>query len=147
MKFSAVLLLFLIAITAIGAGGCIGQDTTLSPEEQVQVRAYANPITDSLMKGFNEDNYSLYSRDFSSDMKSALDAVAFEQNRALIKSKIGLYLSRGEAVVTRSGNYLAANYKADFEQEQGVDVRVVFKTGDASHQIYGLWFNSPKLRS
>jgi isocitrate dehydrogenase kinase/phosphatase len=147
MKFSVLLLLFLIAIIAIGAVGCIRQETTLPTEEQAQVRAYADPITDSLMRGFNEDNYSLYSRDFSSDMKSALDAATFEQNQALIKSKIGLYLSRVEAVVTRSGDYLAANYKADFEQEQGVDVRVVFKTDDASHQIYGLWFNSPKLRS
>jgi hypothetical protein len=147
MKFAIILALTLMAIAGVAACGCSGQDTTLSAEEQVQVRAYADPITDNLLEGFNQDNYTRYSRNFSSEVKSALDAAAFEQNRALIVSKIGLYIARGEASVTQSGDYLAANYKVDFAQERGVDVRVVFKKGDESHQIYGLWFNSPKLRS
>jgi hypothetical protein len=147
MKFPAIPALILIVIAASAAGGCIGQDSTLSAEEQEAVRMYADPITDNLLEGFNQNNYTQYSRDFSSEMRSALDAPAFEQNRALIVSKIGLYLGRGEAVVTRSGDYLAANYRADFEQEQVVDIRVVFRTNDEFHRIYGLWFNSPKLRS
>jgi hypothetical protein len=147
MKFSVILTLMFMVIGAATTGGCIGEDTTLTAEEQEAVHAYAGPITDNLLEGLNQNNYTLYSRDFSNEMISALDAVAFEQNRALIVSKIGLYIARGEAVVTRSGDYLAANYKADFEQEAGVDIRVVFKRDDESHRIYGLWFNSPKLRS
>jgi hypothetical protein len=141
------LILLLTGTIAICACGCLSQEMPLSPEEQAQVVAYANPITDNLMEGFNQNNYTQYSRDFSTEMKKALDVTMFEQNRALILSKIGHYVSRGEPFVTESGDFLAVNYKADFEQEQGVDIRVVFRKGDESHQIYGLWFNSPKLRS
>ncbi|HOU80900.1 MAG TPA: DUF3887 domain-containing protein [Methanoregulaceae archaeon] len=119
----------------------------LSPEEQARVIAFANPITDNLLDGFNQNNYTQYSRDFSSEMKQGLDEKVFEQNRALVVSKVGSSVSRGDPVVTGSGEFLVVNYKADFEQEQGVDVRVVFRKGDDTHQVYGLWFNSPKLRS
>jgi hypothetical protein len=147
MKFSTVLILILIGISILLSCGCTGPEITLSSEEQIQVRIYADPIADNLLNGFNQHNYTQYSRDFSSELRNALDAVAFEQNRALIVSKIGLYIARSEASVIQSGDYLAANYKVDFEKEPGVDVRIVFKKGDNSHRIYGLWFNSPKLGS
>jgi hypothetical protein len=142
-----LLFVILAAMFAVVACGCLNVELPVSEEEQAQVVAFANPITDNLLQGFNQGNYTMYSRDFSSEMKQALDVTDFEQNRALIISKIGLPVSRGEPVVTQIGEYLAVNYKSDFEHEQGVDVRVVFKKGDESHQIYGLWFNSPKLRS
>jgi hypothetical protein len=146
-RLTGIPVLILAGVLMVFASGCISQDTTLPPEEQAAIRAYADPITDNLLQGFNDNNYTLYSRDFSSEMKQGLDAAAFEQNRALILSKIGLYMARGEPLITQNGDYLAANYKADFEQEQAVDVRVIFKKGDDAHQVYGLWFNSPKLRS
>lgn len=141
------LILILAGMIAICACGCINQEVPLPPEEQAQVIEYANPITDNLLEGFNQNNYTQYSRDFSTEMSQALGKTEFEQNRALILSKIGSYVSRGNPVVTESGDFLVVNYKADFEQEQGVDIRVVFHKGDESHQMYGLWFNSPKLRS
>ncbi|WP_332449243.1 hypothetical protein [Methanoculleus sp.] len=42
---------------------------------------------------------------------------------------------------------LAAAHRPAFERVDGVALRFVFKKGDESHQLYGLWFNSPKLRS
>lgn len=141
------LFLFLAAVIMIGSCGCISREMPLSQEEQAQVIAFANPITDNLLDGFNQDNYQQYSRDFSSEMKQGLDEKVFEQNRALVVSKIGSYISRGDPFVTGSGEFLVVNYKADFEQEEGVDIRVIFRKGDDTHQVYGLWFNSPKLRS
>ncbi len=136
-----------MTVLVVGICGCIGQQAALSPEEQTQVRAFADPIVDNLLEGFNHQNYTQYSRDFSSEMKNSLDESAFEETYSQIVSKIGLYVGRGEAIVTQNGDFVAANYRADFDQEQGVEIRVVFKQGDESHQIYGLWFNSPKLRS
>jgi hypothetical protein len=143
----ATTLLLILTVIAVGSSGCIGGETRLSAEEEAQVRAYADPVVDTLLEGFNQGNYTRYSQDFSEEMRRALNASAFEQNRALVISKIGMYIARGEAYVALKGDYITANYKADFTEEQGVDVRVVFKQGDESHQIYGLWFNSPKLRS
>jgi hypothetical protein len=142
----ASLALVFISVVVMVTCGCVGQDMSLSAEERAQIRAYADPITDILLEGFNEGNYTLYSRDFSTEMKAALHEAAFEQNRAQIISRIGLYLVRSEGSVTQSGDYVAVVYRADFEREQGVEIRVVFRKGDESHQIYGLWFNSPALR-
>lgn len=99
------------------------------------------------MQGFSENNYTKYSRDFSIEMRKGLDERVFEENRDMILSKIGPYVSRGDPVVTESGEYLIVRYLGRFVQEQDVEIKVVFRKGDDSHQVYGLWFNSPKLRS
>ena len=111
------------------------------------VLAYADPIADNLLQGFNDDNYTMYSRDFSEEMKRGLNEAVFQQNREFVTSRIGLYTSRGDPVVTESGEYIAVNYPSEFEREGGVNIRLVFRKGDESHLLYGLWFNSPKLRS
>ncbi|MCE5338596.1 MAG: DUF3887 domain-containing protein [Methanomicrobiaceae archaeon] len=141
--FLTVLLLLL----AVSACGCIDQESVISDDDAAQVLAYADPIAENLLAGFNEDNYTTYSRDFSPEMKQALDKGAFEQNREHVTSRIGLYKSRESPVVTQTGEYIAVTYKAAFEREDGVNLRFVFKKDDESHRLHGLWFNSPKLRS
>lgn len=141
------LLAVLVVFAAVLACGCMGQETVVSGEEAAEVLVYADPIADNLMQGFNEGNYTVYSRDFSPEMRQALDEAAFVQNRDDVTSRIGLYESRGDPVVTEIGEFVAVTYQATFEREDGVALRLVFKKGDESHQFYGLWFNSPKLRS
>lgn len=140
-------LVALAVLAAVLACGCMGQETVISGEEATEVLAYADPIAENLMQGFNEGNYTVYSRDFSPEMKQALDEAAFEQNREQVTSRIGLYESRSDPVVTETGEYIAVTYMAAFEQEDGVALRFVFQKGDESHRLHGLWFNSPKLRS
>jgi isocitrate dehydrogenase kinase/phosphatase len=137
----------LVVLTAVAACGCMSQETVVTGEEAAAVLAYADPIADNLMQGFNEGDYAKYSRDFSPEMKQALDEAAFEQNREAVTSRIGLYESRSDPVVTETGEYIAVTYRAAFEGEDGVALRFVFKKDDPSHQLHGLWFNSPKLRS
>ncbi|MCK8517668.1 DUF3887 domain-containing protein [Methanoculleus sp. 7T] len=137
----------LVLLLAAAACGCTGQESVVSDEEAAQVLAYAEPVAENLLAGFNEDNYTMYSRDFSPEMKQALDEAAFEQNREFVTSRIGLYKSRANPVVTDDGKYVAVTYKGEFERENGVNLRFVFRKGDESHQLQGLWFNSPMLRS
>lgn len=137
----------LLLVFAVSACGCTGQESVISDDDAAQVFAYADPIAENLLAGFNEDNYTTYSRDFSPEMKQALDEAAFEQNREHVTSRIGLYKSRESPVVTQTGEYIAVTYKAAFEREDGVNLRFVFKKDDESHRLHGLWFNSPKLRS
>jgi len=70
----------------------------------------------------------------------------FEQNREFVTSRIGLYESRRDPVVTRVDDFIAVTYRGKFEQEDGVTVRFVFKRDDELHRIQGLWFDSPMLR-
>ena len=146
-RVQGTVMLLIAVLIAASSCGCIRREVPLSPEEQAAVMEYADLITDNLLEGFASNNYTQYSRDFSDEMKESLDAAAFEENRALILAKIGNYVSRGSPAVTQSGEYVSVTYKAAFEREEGVAIRVVFREGDASHQVHGLWFNSPKLRS
>lgn len=147
MRFSRILFLAALLIFSVLSGGCIGQDAPLSTGEAAEVLGYAEPIADSLLQGFNENDYTRYSRDFSPQMREGLTEARFAETRATVVSRIGLYVSRDSPVVTQSGDYIAVIWKADFEREEAVDVRLVFRKEDPSRQIHGLWFNSPKLRS
>lgn len=142
-----LILAVLVVLAGVSAFGCMSQETGVSDEEKAQLLAYAEPIAENLLLGFNEGNYPTYSRDFGEEMKRALDEAAFEQNREFVTSRIGLHVARGSPVVTESGEYIAVTYKGEFEREDGVDLRFVFRKDDGSHRLYGLWFNSPKLRS
>lgn len=147
MNLSPVHLLAALAILAgVCISGCTGQDTVITGEERTAVLAYADPIADTLLQGFSENNYTLYSRDFGPEMKKSLDEAAFSQNREFVVSRIGLYESRGEPVVTERSEYVAVNYPAAFEREDGVNVRLVFRKGDEEHLLSGLWFTSPALQ-
>ncbi|NLZ29653.1 MAG: DUF3887 domain-containing protein [Methanomicrobiales archaeon] len=147
MDTRAPFLAALILLLAVSACGCMDRESAIAGEEAAQVLSYADPIAENLLTGLNEDNYTTYSRDFSPEMRQELDRASFEQSREFVTSRIGLYESKSDPVVTEAGDYVAVTYKAEFEQESGVDVRFVFKKDDASHQLQGLWFNSPKLRS
>lgn len=135
----------LAVIAGVCVCGCTTRDTVVPDEERASVLVYADPVADGLLQGFNEDNYTKYSADFGPEMKAALDEAAFKQNRDFVVSRIGLYVSRGSPVVTESGGYIAVNYPAKFEREDGVNVRLVFRKDDESHRLSGLWFQSQKL--
>ncbi|KAF5035218.1 hypothetical protein DSECCO2_587930 [anaerobic digester metagenome] len=141
------LLTALLLLAAAAACGCMAQETVVSDDVKAEVLAYADPIAGNVMQGFNEGNYTIYSRDFSPEMRQALDEAAFEQNREFVTSRIGLYESRTDPVVTETGEYIAVTYRGEFEREDGVALRLVFQKDDPSHRLHGLWFTSPKLRS
>jgi len=146
MSLRTPLLATLILLLAVSACGCMDRESVITGEEAVQAVAYADPIAENLLAGLNEDNYAKYSRDFSPEMRQSLDEAMFEQNREFVTSRIGLYESRRDPVVTRVDDFIAVTYKARFEQEDGVAIRLVFKKDDESHQLQGLWFDSPMLR-
>lgn len=102
-------------------------------------------MTDNLLAGFNAGDYSTFARDFNAKMGEALNESAFGTTRATIVDKIGTYVSREVTRVEKRGGLVVVIYKARFEQEDGVTVRVVFEPA-GEHQISGLWFDSPGLR-
>ena len=70
----------------------------------------------------------------------------FANLRELLDSKIGAYISKTPGQVLRDDGYIIVFYSAQYENEDNVTVRVVFKEDDETHKVYGLWFNSPKLK-
>lgn len=124
----------------------IQSTSEVSGEQRDLVLQYADPITDSLLEGFNGKDYAMYSRDFNEQMKNALTEGVFLETRELIVSKIGLYVSRVPHTVLRQGPYRIVVYNGVFEQEESVEIRVVFLDHNGTQKVSGLWFNSPKLR-
>lgn len=135
--FFVVLNLFFISCT---------KETEITGEEKQKILNYAEPIADSILKGFNENNYEIFSKYFDTTMKKALNEENFYNTRKMIYSRIGLYVSKNKPQIFRKPPFIAVVYKANFEKEQNVVVRLVLQQYGKEYLVTGLWFNSPKLR-
>jgi len=118
----------------------------VGPEKQKQILAYADPVMENILVGFNKNDYETYSRDFGNQMKKAQPEPAFQKVRQKIVGRIGLYKKHALTRIVKTGKYYIVIYAGEFEKEKGVQMRLVFNKNDASHKVAGLWFNSPGLR-
>jgi hypothetical protein len=108
---------------------------------------YADAITEGILLAMNENDYAQYSQHFTEDMKNAAPEAVFQQTNALIKAKIGSYVSKEFWKVQDEGIYTSVYYKGKFSEETGdVSVKVVFQEISGDIYVAGLWFDSPKLR-
>lgn len=138
-KFLLITLLFII-INLISCG------TKLDVNK---IREYADPMTENLLIGRNERNYEKYSRDFSDEMKKAINEEKFLQSIDLIEGKIGKYIENSKKfyLATKQNKYVVVTYKAKFTNEDSeVTVRIVFEEINGEMKISGEWYDSPKLR-
>ena len=108
---------------------------------------YADQIAEGILLAMNENDYTRYSEHFDEQMKAAATESVFTQSNALIKTKIGEYISKEFLKTAQEGIYTSVYYKARFTQESGdVTVKVVFQETGGEVYVAGLWFDSPKLR-
>lgn len=132
-----------ICIAILAFTGCISQ---ISQEEKEKWITIANPIAENILQTINTGDYQKHIKDYSQEMIEATPPEAFTDLRDLLLSQVGKYISKTPEKVERKGEYIRVTYIAKFEEEN-VTVRVVFKEDDETHQVYGLWFDSPKLRA
>ncbi len=112
-----------------------------------QVRGYADPITEQILVAMNKDDYAMYSEDFDQTMKNAMTESVFVETNAVIKSKIGDYVSKEFWKAESKDQYTIVHYKAKFTDEPAdVIARVVFQEIGGEIKVSGLWFDSPELR-
>lgn len=141
-----LVLLVLVVLVSVSLLGC-GQKTDNSA-----VSAYADDITEKMLLAFNEENYAQYIANTDSQFKTLMSEDQMKQVNKLVRDKIGTYVSGSkkftDAVPTTQNNqkYIAVRYTAQFTNETGdVVITMVFDDND-SHQVGGIFFNSPKLR-
>jgi precorrin-2 methylase len=141
VKATGVALLVIAGMTAISACASQGQ------VDVSQVRSYADPITENILMAINTGDYVKYSEHFDDTMKSALPEATFQQANAIIKAKIGEYVSKEFWKIETQNQYTIVYYKARFTQESGdVTVQVVFHEVSGQNLVSGLWLDSPNLR-
>jgi len=77
-----------------------------------QVQEYADPITENILLAMNEDDYTKYSDNFDQTMKNAVPDAVFNQTNAMIKSKIGDYISKEFQKAEGKDQYTIVYYNA-----------------------------------
>ena len=150
MKKGIISLIVIIVAAAIVILGYIYLSSTSMQEvtgtEKEEILLYAEPVVDNMLIAYNEGDYTSLITDFNEEMKNALTEGVFMQNRELVSSLIGNYVSRGTPIILESGISKVLIYSAEFEKESGVEVRIVFTKYGDNNLVSGFWYNSPKLR-
>lgn len=107
----------------------------------------ADPIAENILVSINKGDYEGFSKKFSEKMKNAATKKVFGEQEALIKEKIGKYVSKEFWKAERAGPYKVVYYKAKFEKETSdVIVKIVLQKIGDNLLIEGLWFDSPNLK-
>lgn len=140
-----LLWMILLLVLLTPACGSRERPQILTDDARAAVLEYSEPLTDNLLDGFNAGDYATFSRDFTPQMQAALSEDKFPGLQSQIMGKIGAYVSREVQRVEQHGDLVAVVYRATFERDEPVIVRVVFQA-EAPHAITGLWFDSAKLR-
>lgn len=116
------------------------------------VRQYADGMTENMLLAYNEDNYEQYIADVNSQFKAAVTEDKMKEGNEMVRGKIGDYVPGSkkfkDAVKTseKGKKYLVVRYNAEFTDEtEDVLVTMIFDDNE-SHQVSGMFFNSPKLR-
>ncbi len=137
-----------VIVAATISGGCM-EKSGVEVDDVVleQVRRYADPVTEQILVAMNENDYVKYTEDFDQTMKNAMTEAVFDETNAVIRSKIGDYVSKEFWKAESKDQYIIAQYKAKFTDEPAdVTVRVVFQEINGTMKVSGLWLDSPELR-
>jgi hypothetical protein len=150
MNTKKIIIISVMALVIVGVAlGAIYYYTQMpQPVDEASLRIYADPMTENILQAINTVNYTSFSKDLDSTMKSSFTEQTFTSMCSTLESKIGSYVSkvfiRGESLQ----GYTIAYYNATYTDEPaGVSVKVVFSSDGGAAKISGLWFDSPKLRS
>lgn len=138
-----IILFSIIGAAVLGLAAC--GTKTLSGDDREAVLAYSEPIADNLLQGYNAKDYAQFSKDFDEAMKKGLPEANFADMQAQIAGKIGAYVSREVSSVVQTQGMIVVIYRAKFELDEPVTVRVVFEEA-TPYRVTGLWFDSAKLR-
>jgi hypothetical protein len=110
-------------------------------QDNAQVQAVADPILDSLLKGFDTGNYELYSKYFDDTLKDMVSKKKFLQTRDKIFKSIGKYESRSYLGFLRHGKATVVLWKAKFSKSpDDVLIKLVLSRRGDQVKVLSLWF-------
>jgi uncharacterized protein DUF3887 len=139
MKYFVFLLAVFLAVTLAGCKSPAA--TKLSGEDREAVLAFSEDKTNNLLNGLESGDYAVFSKDFDQPMRNGMPENAFQYLKQDRDAKLGKYVSRTvEDVAEGNDGYTTVIYRAVFEREKDVIMRVVFRQ-EEPHEISGLWFN------
>jgi hypothetical protein len=116
------------------AADFVGQDDR-------QVQAVADPILDTVLKGFTAGDYGLYSQYFDDTLKDAITNKKFLQVRDQMLKSIGTYESRRYLGYLQKGKTTVILWKGRFAASaDDVLIKLVLSRRGDETKVLGLWF-------
>ncbi|MBI2868380.1 MAG: DUF3887 domain-containing protein [Chloroflexi bacterium] len=135
MTKAAICMLLAVLFTA--SGGVIACKSSPSPTtEEVSVRVYADPATETTLQGISENNLAKYTQYGNAAFKAAVTQETLNATAAQINSQLGTYQSKEFLRVEEQQGYTLVHYKAKFSKGE-VGIRMVF---DKDNLVAGQWF-------
>ena len=141
MKWLIYLLsgILLCAVAQPAWANFVGQDNA-------QMQAVADPILDSLLKGFDTGNYELYSKYFDDTLKDMISKQKFLQTRDKIFKSIGKYESRSYLGFLRHGKATVVLWKRSSPNPRMMSLSSwCFPAGGTRSRCWVSGSNSPSL--
>lgn len=137
-RFILIALIFILLLS-----GC-----TTKILKESDVEAFSNTLTENVLIGLNEENYTKFSSDFNESMLKGIPEDSFINLLKQIKGKIGEYIegSKKFNAAAKNGKYITVIYYASFAEEESVKITISFENINGEYKIAGLYFDSPKLR-
>jgi len=136
MKLVRCLVILTVSFLALSpaVAGVIGQNDQA-------VQAIAESVLDTVLTGFNDGNYGLYSKYFDDTLKDAISQKKFQQVREEIQKKLGKYQSRAYLGFLKHGNATVALWKGRFSgADDDILIKLVLSKRGDKIQVSGLWF-------
>jgi hypothetical protein len=137
-------IVFVFVIALLGSlllaacnSGPSGKEMT-GPEKDA-VLAYSEPMTDTILKGLNDNDYATFSHDFSDTLLKGLGPKQFADTKKQLDDKIGVYQSRTVDKVMDYGTMVTVLYKGIFAKNPNMNITVTFDKAEP-HKVSGLWF-------
>ena len=112
-------------------------DSTQQPAlNESEVRAYADPATETLLQGLSQGALDMYVQYGNDEFKDAVTQGIFDEVADQIQAQFGDYVSKEFLSAEMQQGYVVVHYKATYTDGE-IGVRTVF---DDSHEIAGQFF-------
>jgi len=127
------LLATIVAIGLVSAGCDTESPATL---DEAEVRAYADPATETTLLGLSEGNLEKYTEYGDPGFKKAVSQELVDEARGQLESQLGSYVEKEFLSAEEYQEYIIAHYRATYTKGQ-VGVRMVF---DQNGLVAGQFF-------
>jgi len=141
-------LLGLLALLVLSSCSLINAPPpTVVPDQAEAFATQVDAMSENLLMAMNNRDEAAMLKDMDDDMREA-SAGGIDDLYQSIVGKIGQYIPESKKMVKvdELEGYRRVFYDATFEQEEHVQVLVVYSLAGAQPLVSGLWFDSPKLR-
>jgi hypothetical protein len=139
MKAKSLFFVIIIALVTLASAACSTKAPVYAAGDQKdQAVAAADPIAKDILDGMQQNNYSLFTKDFDDTMLKAMPETSF--NKMVTQfSAFGTLKSSELINVQIVDTYYRINYKLTYEKKVITMGLVIPQSGDV--KATGLWFN------